>query len=79
MVFLELFRQYGIFGTVQTVWYFWNSSDSMVFFELFRQYGILGNCSDSIVFLKLFRQHEIFGTVQTIWYFLSAHVNILPL
>jgi hypothetical protein len=42
MVFLELFRQYGIFGTVQTAWYFWNCSDSMVFLELFRQYGIFG-------------------------------------
>jgi hypothetical protein len=42
MVFLELFRQHGIFGTVQTVWYFWNSSDSMVFLELFRQHGIFG-------------------------------------
>ena len=72
------FRQYGIFGTVQTAWYFWNCSDSMVFLEMFRQHGIFGavqtacyfwNCSDSMVFLELFRQYGIFGTVRTVWCF----------
>jgi hypothetical protein len=53
------------FGTVPTVWYHWNCSDSVVLLELFRQCGIIGsvltvwyywNCSDSVVLLELFRQ-----------------------
>ena len=31
VVFLELFRQCGIFGAIPTVWYFWSYSDSVVF------------------------------------------------
>jgi hypothetical protein len=55
----------AIFGTVRTVCYFWNCSDSVLFLELFRQCAIFGtvqtvcyfwNCSDSVLFLELFRQ-----------------------
>jgi hypothetical protein len=66
------------FGTVPTVWYHWNCSDSVVLLELFRQCGIIGsvltvwyywNCSDSVVLLELFRQCGIIGTVPTVWYY----------
>jgi hypothetical protein len=49
-----------VFGTVQTMCYFWNCSDSVLFLELFRQCAIFGtvqtvcyfwNCSDSVLFL----------------------------
>jgi hypothetical protein len=42
---LELFRQCAIFGTVRTVCYFWNCSDSVLFLELFRQCAIFGTKS----------------------------------
>jgi hypothetical protein len=32
VVFLELFQQCSIFLTLPTVWYFFNTSDSVVFF-----------------------------------------------
>jgi hypothetical protein len=60
---LELFRQCAIFGTVRTVCYFWNCSDSVQFLELFRQCAIFGtvqtvcyfwNCSGSVLFLFCF-------------------------
>jgi hypothetical protein len=85
--FLELFRQCGIFGTVPTLWYFWNCSDLVVFLELFRPCGIFGtvptlwyfwNGSDLVVFLERFRPSGIFGTVPTVWYFLFFTFYLIP-
>ena len=76
------------FGTVPTVWYHWNCSDSVVLLELFRQCGIIGsvltvwyywNCSDSVVLLELFRQCGIIGTVLTVWYYWNCSDSVVLL
>jgi hypothetical protein len=50
MVFLEQFRQYGIFWTIQTVWYFRELFRQYSFFETVQTAWDFWNCSDNMVF-----------------------------
>jgi hypothetical protein len=66
MVFLELFRQYGIFRIVLTVWYFQNFSDSMVFLELLRLL-IKWKTKHTILSEQFWKYHTV-GTILKIPY-----------
>ena len=85
VVFLELFRQCGIFRIVPTVWYFQNCSDSVVFLELFRQCDIFGIVPTVWYFrivptgwyLRIVPTGWYFRIVPTVWYFQNCSDSVV--